>query len=66
MEHKLVDLAPYSTGTQVRTMVRFTRRELLVTLREYHMRVNILFDDHLTHASAHTESLWLTRWAREG
>ena len=27
--------------------------------------VNPLFDDHLTHASAHTESLWLTRWARE-
>ena len=25
-----------------------------------------LFDDHLTHASAHTESLWLMRWAREG
>ena len=29
------------------------------------LRVNPLFDDHLTHASAHTESLWLTRWARE-
>ena len=28
------------------------------------VRVNPLFDDHLTHASAHTESLWLTRWAR--
>ena len=27
--------------------------------------VNPLFDDHLAHASAHTESLWLTRWARE-
>ena len=22
-----------------------------------------LFDDHLIHASTHTESLWLTRWA---
>ena len=31
----------------------------------YHEGVNPLFDDHLTHASAHTESLWLTRWARE-
>ena len=30
------------------------------------VRVNPLFDDHLTHASTHTESLWLTRWAREG
>ena len=27
------------------------------------VRVNPLFDDHLTHASTHTESLWLTRWA---
>jgi len=29
-------------------------------------KVQAFFDDHLTHASAHTESLWLTRWAREG
>ena len=29
-----------------------------------HSVVNPLFDDHLTHASAHTESLWLTRSSR--
>ena len=23
----------------------------------------MVFDDHLIHASTHTESLWLTRWA---
>ena len=34
--------------------------------RDLFLGVNPLFDDHLTHASAHTESLWLARWAREG
>ena len=46
---------------------RRRRRSLLVAAssRIDFLGVNPLFDDHLTHASTHTESLWLTRWARE-